>query len=239
MFTQDFQKDFKYLKERVFIDKKPTAFVRYADGETAIMLGKHIKGIDNWETPNLKTILSKDLIQSLKNNDKDWLIGISCKCCDVQTKNILLTNLTQYAQVNLANITFSNIFVNGNYSETINILKNISEEVVIIANNEGLDKKYPFAVKHFLPIDEKAVNSWEIEKNNIFLEINKLTIYNNTLFLISAGPLSEVIIDFLWKINKSNRYIDIGSALDEYTKGKKTRSYMKIGEAYSNQICKF
>lgn len=237
--TQDFTEDFTYLADRVFYKKQPTAFVRYADGEMAIMLGKAIKGIDNWYSPANKTLLGKDLIQTLKNNDKDWFVGISCSCCDESTKKILFDNLTLYANVPVSNITYSNLFVNGNYKKTFDLLNQINEKVVVIANKEGMDKKYPFDVIHFFSVEEQTVNNWESIKLELMENIHKnLLHYKDTLFLVSAGPLSEIIIDYLWKHNKTNRYIDIGSALDEFTKGRKTRPYMFANQPFYKQQCK-
>ena len=49
--------------------------------------------------------------------------------------------------------------------------------------------------------------------------------YTNTLFLISAGPLSEVFIHKLYLSNPNNIYIDVGSSIDMFTKNIYTREY--------------
>jgi hypothetical protein len=110
----------------------------------------------------------------------------------------------------------------------------------LIINKEGLNKTFPFEIETIFPIENDCVNFWESNKNDFVEKLrNTFAKYNNTLFLISAGPMSEVIIEELIKINETNRYIDVGSALDEFTKGRKTRPYMKEGEIYFTQICKF
>jgi hypothetical protein len=60
--------------------------------------------------------------------------------------------------------------------------------------------------------------------------------HTDTLFLVSAGPLSEAIIHRLYSKNPNNRYIDVGSSLDEIVHGKKTRPYMVEGTQYYGEI---
>ena len=51
--------------------------------------------------------------------------------------------------------------------------------------------------------------------------------------------MSEVIIDYLWSINPSNQYIDVGSAIDEYIHGRKTRPYMYEQSEFYSRECVF
>jgi hypothetical protein len=41
----------------------------------------------------------------------------------------------------------------------------------------------------------------------------------------------------MWKANKQNQYIDIGSATDELLKGRSTRDYSQPGTFYSTHAC--
>lgn len=243
---QDFEKDFLFLINRIFHEKKPTYFSRYADGELSLMLGKEIPKYsqafieDQWSSPGNKTLIGTDLINSLKNNHPNKIYAISCDCCDPFSKKILLDNL-KIAGVNMSNITYANLWINGNYEKFKNIIKNnISEKAILIANEEGINKSYPFELYDFFPIKNDCVNFWENNKA-IFLDELKERFYSykNTLFLISAGPMSELIIDELIKVNDTNRYIDVGSSLDEFTKSRKTRPYMKENQPYYKQMCKF
>jgi hypothetical protein len=244
--TQDFDKDFIFLTNRIFFEKKPTYFSRYADGELALMLGKEIPSFsqaslqDKWTAPPNKTLLGKDLTISLKNTNPNKVYAISCGCCDSFAKKVYLDNL-KIAGVNIENITFSNLWINGNYEKFKNVIdKQITEKVVLIANVEGSNKNYPFDLYEFFSVQNDCVNFWQSKKNDFILELNKhFSKYTNTLFLISAGPMSEVIIESLITINQSNRYIDVGSALDEYTKGRKTRPYMQQNQLFFQKKCIF
>lgn len=245
MMTQDFNKDYDYLIERIFTKKIHTIFSRYADGELALMMGKEVGNYtqayreDKWTAPGYKTQLGVDLGKSLKNKTPDKFYGISCGCCDDRGKKIILDNL-KIAEVPLENITFSNLWINGNYKKFKKVLEDIKEDVILIANKEGITKKYPFNVSHFLPVEDDCVNFWENNKDD-FLQNLKFIEAKPSLYLISAGPMSEVVIDYLSNAdkNKIGRYIDVGSALDEYTKGYKTRLYMSDNQPYYNQNCTF
>lgn len=244
--TQNFNADFDYLVDRVFIKKRHTIFSRYADGELALMMGKEVGNYtqaylkDNWNAPSHKTKLGKDLVKSLKNKSIDKFYGISCGCCDPSGKKIILDNL-KFAGVGMENITYSNLWINGNYKKIKGVIENITEDVILIANKEGSDKKYPFNVSTFIPVENDCVNFWESHRDEFLQELYKIS-QRSLLYLISAGPMSETIIDFLSNLDIHNvgRYIDIGSALDEYTKGCKTRPYMfKDNNNYYNKCCIF
>jgi len=59
------------------------------------------------------------------------------------------------------------------------------------------------------------------------------------LFFFAAGPISEIMIDVLYKTNPNNQYIDVGSSIDEFVHGKKTRPYMQSGTNYSKLVSNF
>ena len=61
----------------------------------------------------------------------------------------------------------------------------------------------------------------------------------NELFFISCGPISEIIIHKLYESNPNNTYVDVGSSIDEFVHGYKTRPYMDPTSRYSKMISKF
>ena len=75
-------------------------------------------------------------------------------------------------------------------------------------------------------IDEILVNNWDLKYEEYFSIMKKLSNkYMNTLFLISAGPLSGIFIHHLYLSNPNNIYLDVGSSIDIFTKNKMTREY--------------
>lgn len=235
-----FDKDFNYFWERIFVNKIPTAFARYADGEAALIRGRPIgpdsmvARVDGWSAPdNQLTQLGLDLRKAVRRDDPNYFYAISCDCCDKPTREFLLKT------VKTKNLTFANLWINGHYKTFKNILSSINETVYIIGNEKGLSGKFPFSTDYF-PIGTDCINFWKNNKEEFLDRLGyKFSIknVNNPLVLIAAGPMSELIIDFLWRINPTGRYIDVGSALDEFIFGYKTREYMNEESPFNNRKC--
>lgn len=229
-----FKEDFDYFVKRIFVDKTPTAFSRYADGEHLIIQGSSVgigtqaTDIDKW-TSFGKNLFSVDLENTLHNKDKDYFYAISCSCCDSRGSSY-------YNSVVCDNKTFANLWINSNFSSFKEVIKNINEEVVMIANAEGRDKEYPFVVKKYFPIQNDIVNYYIQNKDAIISQLKSFCDFSNTLVFVSAGPFSEIVIDTLWKYNNTNRYIDIGSSLSDIIHGKIVRPYM-VDDYYSKKVC--
>jgi hypothetical protein len=138
------------------------------------------------------------------------------------------------------NITFSNIFVNKNYNNFIEFIKNIDKEIILIANKRCMNSDYPFNIIKKIPIENNCISWYEDNKSIIISVLKKLSKdYNNKLFLISAGPLSEIIIDNLYNENKNNTYIDVGSSIDIFTHKHNTRPYQTNNSQDNKKECYF
>jgi hypothetical protein len=232
---QVFNDDFIEITQLIK-NKTPFAFSRFADGEIAVMQGRQIIGSDKWSTPSHLTKLGKDLLNAINVVDKNVYFGISCQCCDLQGRDYLLNLIKN----DINNVTFSNIFVNGNYSNFIEFVKTIDEPIHLIANEESKLENCPFQINTFLPIPNDCVNFWESMRDD-FLNLLKESYsnINGELFLISAGPMSEVIINYLWEINPNNRYVDVGSSIAEFIHGKPIREFAYTNSTYHNKKCIF
>lgn len=236
---KDFIKDFEGAWNRIE-SNIPFTHARYADGEICLMKGLSIGGgsqatdVDRWSSPNGITKLGKDLYESLSCVDPNYYYAISCDSSSTTDKKWLLDNIKQDREY----ITFANLWINGNYGRFIDRLSTLKKDIIIIANENGENKKYPFNVSEYMSFGNDCVNVWE-ENYAQIMQILGESFYNTCgkTFFISVGPLSEVIIYHLWKINPRNQYIDIGSALDEFVHGRKTRPYMIDGSFYNKQIC--
>jgi hypothetical protein len=123
------------------------------------------------------------------------------------------------------------------------MLKNLcsnKRDVILICNKNAKKENFPFNVIDITPFPDDCINFWEDNDESFIEEINKkYSLMNNQLFFISCGPVSEIIIDALYKINPNNTYIDVGSSIDEFVHGYKTRPYMDSKSIYYNMISKF
>jgi hypothetical protein len=235
-----FEQKFEEAWDRI-LSKKPFCHTRYADGEICLIQGKEITNgsqatdVDKWSSPNKITKLGKDLEESLKYIGEDYYYGISCDTSNTEHKNFLLSKIKQDKKY----ITYSNLWINSNYNsfiKNLNLLNN--HNMIIVGNKSGENKKYPFSIKGYMSFDNDCVNVWE--NNHVQIKRSLVESFSDiqgyTIF-VSVGPLSEIIIYELWKINNKNQYIDIGSSLDFYIHGKITRPYMVENSFYNKQVC--
>ena len=132
---------------------------------------------------------------------------------------------------NLDNLTFSNLFMNGNYDKFINgfikILNN--RKVIVVLSKYAKVSNLPFKVTKKFTVGENCmINDYSlidvikdyVYKNNI----------NNHVFLFSAATLSNFLIHQLYKNFPHNTYIDIGSSLNPFFKmqgWKNSRRYLQ------------
>ncbi|HVC92192.1 MAG TPA: hypothetical protein VND64_00800, partial [Pirellulales bacterium] len=212
-FTQDFAKDFDQFDFR----GPPFAFVRFADGERAICAGRPIKGTDGWNYAGGSSPFRDALLAALRYADPDYYIGISDGCCDASAKAWYLREIT----VPLSQVTFSNIFVNGNYGR----FRQLDRSNVATVACEGGDFWVP----------EDVVNT----RFDIDLLVERLLGVHRTI-LVSAGPAACVIIHRYWlraSAQQRQVIVDVGSAIDEWTKGRKTRQYQVPGTRNSELVC--
>lgn len=214
-FTQDFLSDFDQFDFR----GPPFAFARFADGERAICLGEPIRGQDGWNFPGGASYFRDALLAALRFDDPGYFIGISDGCCDLPARDWYLSQIA----APLARVTFSNIFVNGNYQR----FRQLDLSDMAVVASEGGD--------FWVPPD--VMNS----RFDIDVLVERLMAVNRPI-LVSAGPASCVIIHHYWQRTPPARrqtIIDVGSAIDERTKGRVTRQYQVPGTRTSGLICRW
>ena len=229
-----FQEDFEKMWSRIFVRKIPTCFARYADGEYAIIngipIGPH-QAIDGWESPASISKLGNDLKATLQHSEESYFYGLPSPSQNKGMFDMYKSIIPQ----DESRLTYSDLWVNSNYRNFYPRIRNIEEDIVLFASEKTQDRlrMVPFNLVQYYPISPSCVDYWE-EHSQQLLDWTKdaASKFSNTLFLISAGPLSEVIIDAAFKTNPSNRYVDVGSAIDELTHGKKTRPYMHVDSPY-------
>lgn len=210
------------------------ALPRYGDGERALMIGRAVKAQEGWnDSGGGVTPLGEALNDSLKITSPNFYYGVSCPCCDSAAYYWYLQNIKNY------NITFANIWLNSNFKAFQKNFAELERDTVLITNWRGKGKKYgKLNIKKHYAVSDDCIKFWKEDGKNLIRQIiADFGHEKNLLYVISAGPLSCVIIAALFKNNPDNCYIDFGSATDLMTHEKITRPYMVDGTAYAKQSC--
>ena len=216
--------------------KEPLAYVRYGDGEYLLMMpsGKHIKTQDRWIIPAEISNLGKTLKKTLTVWDKNFFYAIPLRPTTVCNSRMIKWFLLNIKQERKYITDVLDSFVYHNYESFFRLVKTINESSILFANMHADIKSFPLKVKEFYRIADDCVLFYEQEENRFIREVQEIAAkYSNTLFIICAGPLGKIIAYEGWKVNPTNRYIDAGSAFDEFLFGKKTRPYQDPNSFYS------
>lgn len=211
------------------------ALSRWGDGELTILEDKPIdllwKGDGEFKyDPNdpVRQKMREILMNSYTYKSKNYFIGVACQCCVGKDKFDYMRKLSSQPEENL---TWANIFVNSNYqyflSEFLPALKD--KKIILIANKNGNIKNLPFKLEQYIPIGTDAwINNYPISQH-IQQEIGEFN-GSDYVYLIAAGPFANILTYELWKYDKNNTYIDIGSTLDKILGLKVTRGYLQGAE---------
>jgi hypothetical protein len=238
---EKFNKDFEYFWDLIN-DGKNFAFTRYADGEVLLMLGNAVGSmtqaamVDKWTAPLGLTKVGRELIATLNHTEDNYYYAISSVTDNIGDYNFLKSNIRQKEE----NITFVNLWINGNYNKSIEKYNTLKKSVNLICNYKAKREKFPFKISSITPFPNDCINFWDVS-GETFIESLLLETKDkqNELFFISCGPISEIIIHKLYESNPNNTYIDVGSSIDEFVHAYKTRPYMNLTSDYSKMISKF
>jgi hypothetical protein len=218
------------------------AYARYADGEVLLMKGNEVGQntqafkIDNWSSPNKLTSVGNELIESLMHTEPNYYYAISSVSDNISDHRFLMDRIKSEKE----NITFANLWINSNYQQMKEFYTNLDKECFVICNHRAGINNFPFKIKELFPFPDNCIEFWESSGSEYISNITqKIQELNNETFFISAGPISEIIIHRLYCFNPNNQYIDVGSSMDEFVHGKKTRPYMEPNSFYAKQISVF
>ena len=239
MFTtenKNYRDDLKILIEKLK-NGETFSFSKYADGELHILSNLPINNGEFWFIPEKNGINRQDMIDSLRFKHDNYYVGVSCPCCigGLPVHNWYKKQSGQ----NLENLTWANLFVNGNHSYYIEkmVPLYLNYKVVLVSNSDSNLNSLPFEVeKHF----KIGKNAW-VKNLNVVSEIKQYIDENeisNYLFLFCAGPFGNILTHQLFDHNKNNTYIDIGSTLNHFLLGDagKNRGYLRK-ESSINKVC--
>jgi hypothetical protein len=228
MFTHSFAQDLEIIKNKI-INKEPFAFARYADFELAVILNRQITSCDNISVSQQDKDFGEELFQTLFHKENNYFYGISCPCCDIPTYQFY----EKILRSSWDRVTFSNLFVNSNWTSAVDFLTNYQNKIFICNENSKLDVP-------FFKVPSNVLVSYRTERENLKKYYESIAeAHNEVLFCISAGPLAEIIISWMYNKNNNNQYIDVGSSLDLLIHKNPTRSYHFSGHTYNQRTCVF
>jgi len=195
-------------------NKDPFALIRFGDGEKNIINNIACKrkgfSFDPGDIRDRK--FQAELTDSLwYKGTKNYFVGIKDKEMEKEVNGTIIDPM---------------IFVNENYLEFLHTLVPLFNDCMLIINKKGKLNKLPFRPKHVMLIKNTF---WRYVDAYIFdIGVNyHLNKQNIQIVLVAGGAWSNVLIYKLWKRNKNCIYIDIGSTLDPFIFGKKTRKYQE------------
>jgi hypothetical protein len=202
-FGEEVEKIFERLKSG-----QRFAFSKYADGEWAAMQGTYVNN-GEFESSLKFSEAIEELKESFTYKDAGYYVGISCPCCQGKNHDAMVLASGQ----DYDHLTFANMFVNNNYSffKEKFIPEFSNHQVHLVANEKSKIKNLPFGVEEFYPV---GFNAW-VEDRAILDEILEQDL-TNKLFLFCCGPFGNILTHRLWKENRNNTYLDIGSTLNPY-----------------------
>ena len=235
VFVEEFDKFLNKVKSRTNF-----ALVRFGDGEMRAMGGEcFVSGNGEWQTqPIITNTVINLLRQSFTYKDDEYYVGIVCPCCQGKEN---FNKMIKESKQKDENLTFANVFVNSNWKHFrdrfLPLLKD--RKIFLVTHNNSVPNitNLPFNGIYLQTED----NTWV--KNFPFL-LNELLEHakdNGQIFLISAGPYANIIVNQLWQFNKNNTYIDVGSALSFWLKSDfhNPRGFYTEGSYYYDLECKW
>ena len=212
---------------------KNFALIRNGDGERSLMEGARFEAQEGWQTGKVMTGLGQALLKSIRVDDPNYWIGISCPCCDPEAYKWYLKNIPG------KQITLANLWVNSNYPAFVAAISNLERDAVIIANHRAMGKKIgKLNILDYFCVSDDCVSFWEEEAPEMIEQIiRKYGKRENLLFVVSAGPMSGPIIEKLYRNNPHNCYLDFGSSIDSFYWEIETRPYMNPEMVYARRHC--
>ena len=218
------------------------AFARYADGELGVAQQRDI-GNAEWHfkarsdgdgsSPQITT----DLIASLKGHlGQNYFYAFASPLDGAAGLRWLL----ERTEVTCGFVTYANIWVNSNYPRTKSLIDKLVNDVykgkvVVVANQEvvtalrskgTLGETSDAWATDALALPHNLVSQWSNVAAHYKAEAETIARkHSGALFMVSGGPVAEILISWMWDANPNNKYVDFGSALDPLLRGKITREY--------------
>ena len=247
MIEHNYLKDFDKLKGKL-LEGENFAFLRFSDGEGFILYNQYLELSDSGYNldgsrgyayygkeehklfdPEKHSFYRDRLIDSLAYVADNYYKGLPMKehC---STFSGIFEEIIENAGGDSEYLTFANLWNNANYPRFIEQIVPIfsDKKIVMVVNECANIDKLPFkVVKDFRVGTNCFINNYDIiEELKSYICDNYI---EDHVFLVSAASLSNLIVHQLYKMNKKNTYIDIGSTLNpmmEMTGWTGSRTYL-------------
>ena len=231
MITDSFENDLRFFEEKIKNDET-FALTRFGDGEYKIINNESIDLLAKKEFKyDGETQLRLELIDSFTYNAPNYYVGIACACC---AGNELFNSMKKYAEVPQQQLTWANIFVNGNFKyfkiNFVDALK--TKKVNLIA--PGDHSKLNFPIERSFIVGPNAWVEQADLKDRLIRIVDEYKI-RGEIFLFCAGPFANILCHQLYKIYPQNTYIDIGSVFNIELGIGANRKYLKK-EKYTENL---
>ena len=257
--SDKFKKDFYKLLEKLKSGEN-FAFVRYSDGETAVMqnkklvlasdhvqVGEQTLGFGYSEDDHKEFLPERDgflkdaLIESFVYEGDNYFVGAGCSSCTCTIAPDIPWLLEKRKKDK--HWTTPNLFVNSNYPLFIeHFVPEFSKHKIVMICSEKADlEELPFeVVKDFRVGKNCIINDHHLVEDMV--DSVKEQNVRDHVFLFSASSLSEILIHKLFSQFNNNTYIDIGTTLHPYMDLSIKRDYLKahwLGQPLSdlNRSC--
>jgi hypothetical protein len=225
-----FNGDFNKIKSHL-LNGTNFSFTRFSDGELFVLQNKRLelnedhyiigdqRGGGWYNKEEQKTFIPgehefyrKKLEESLACNLPKFYRGICTRPdVDLDTFNWMV----DLGGGDSETLTWSNLFINGNYEKFINEIVPIfkTKKVILVVNESANINKLPFKVEKDFRVGTNCfINNYGlIDEIKTYITENNI---KNHLILVSAASLSNLIIHELHKLNTNNTYLEIGSTLN-------------------------
>lgn len=210
---------------------KNFAFSRFGDGEMRVLRNEPYSATGGEFTftpddPNL--FLCRELLwESFQHNDPNYFVGIRCPHC-FRGKLSKFDDLRDFTGLPDSQLTFANMFVDGNYKLFKEYAKKVlpQKKIITVRSMRGKNVPFPFKTEKEFFVSN---NAWIkdlvlIKKIQNYIRLNNI---EDHIFLLQAGPFANILAYKLWESNPENTYIDIGSTFDPEIGLGKTRGYLR------------
>jgi hypothetical protein len=212
---QDFTADFAALTAglRPGYSGPPYAFVRYADGEAAILFGRrHRARSDGWRVSHRNcSSFRGPLFGALCCTLPGWYVGITAE----EHHPKIHEELLQWVKLPLSQVTFAEIFIFANYRE---FQRSFAPEEYWIAAPAHCNTHVP---------PDAVETEWDYRP-----AVDDLIERADRPILVAAGPVANAIIWDYWQRCPDSRkqvILDAGSAIGLWVHRRYTRTFQRPG----------